>query len=270
MMQLGSPQDDKTFVRRAECIGIQCSRWSRHLYNGVNLNASPYPLPANPTTAFFQIRLNQHTCATLLPSCYNPANIDRVDCRQMSFSLQESLAGPIMNQRLLPTTVVCSLIALTAQGAPEPPPLLTTTPPIEEREEVGQLFTSMRQGSYTDRGFPRLVWGDIPALLNRGESTVVLHAFPRNNESSQFEPACTEGMVALWLVEGIRQGSRHPSLTALCLKQGPTKGPWSKQSEENHPAVARAYRAWWRRVQYLPPKRVAKMDPLHGTQLHWY
>ena len=49
---------------------------------------------------------------------------------------------------------------------------------------------------------------DIPALLDCADSTTTLKDFPRNPVSSQFEPECSEGMVALWLIEGFATASR--------------------------------------------------------------
>jgi hypothetical protein len=135
---------------------------------------------------------------------------------------------------------------------------------------VKQLFETMRQGKYKDHAFPKLTWQDIPALLERADSTVMLWSFPYSLESSQRQAECSEGMVALWLVEGIRKGGRHPSLNPLCLPRALTKRDWGKVSEELHPEVALAYRAWWKKAERLGWFEGRAIDPLQDAKFHWY
>lgn len=137
-------------------------------------------------------------------------------------------------------------------------------------EKVKALFESMEKGEYRDGDFPRLDQSDIPALLKFADSTVILKTFPRSPASSQYEKSCSEGMVALWLIEGIRKGGKYPSLNSLCFK-GPVRGSnWTKASEDNHVVVAKAYRAWWEKVKNLTAKEASEVDPLKDTGMSWH
>lgn len=134
---------------------------------------------------------------------------------------------------------------------------------------VRELFEQMRAGKYQSIDFPALKWDDIPDLLEMGKSKRVLKSFPRNFLSSQLEFECSEGMVAMWLIEGLRKGGKFATLNALCLSEKPTK-KWAEDSERNHPQVLKAYQAWWKQVQSLPAHRARELDPLQGTKLYWY
>ncbi len=138
-----------------------------------------------------------------------------------------------------------------------------------ESERVRLLFDSMFEDSYAGRGFPELTWDDIPALLARSESTRELTRFPRSPISSQFESTCREGMVALWLVEGVRQGGRFGSLNALCFDGPAEDANWRGASEANHERILFAYRKWWKTVSERGDSGAA-IDPLEGTGLRWH
>jgi hypothetical protein len=141
------------------------------------------------------------------------------------------------------------------------------------RDAVQKLLRSLRDGSYREHTFPKLEWTDIPALLERAESTASLKSIPCNPLSSMWQTECTEGMAILWLIEGVRKGGQVPSLNPLCFKSAGDKGAkkrWTEASEDNHAELARAYRAWWQKIQRWGPKGGAIVDPLKGTGLHWY
>jgi hypothetical protein len=137
-------------------------------------------------------------------------------------------------------------------------------------ERVQKLFDSMRASKYTNPKFPELKWEDIPALLEMGTSKRVLKNFPVNPLSSQIVMECPEGIVALWLVEGLRKGGKYASLNALCLPDGEITEKWTEVSAKNHDRALKAYQEWWRRVQTLTAEKAAGMDPLKGTKLHWH
>ena len=120
------------------------------------------------------------------------------------------------------------------------------------------------------RSFPTIEWSAIPRLLVLGAEKRPITNFPRNPDSSQFEESCSGGMVALWLIEGLRQGGRFPSLNALCFSKSPVEGNWGEASEANHEAVLAAYRRWWKEQGERPREEAAAVDPLAGTGLHWY
>src|SRR5688500_5897495 len=116
---------------------------------------------------------------------------------------------------------------------------VATPAPVPEQppSRVKALFDQMRDGKYQREGFdfPKLEWADIPELLAKADSTRLLEAFPRNPISSQYERACPEGVVALWLVEGLRKGGKYPSLNArLTTAAGEAKG---EAFEENNKAA---------------------------------
>ncbi len=131
----------------------------------------------------------------------------------------------------------------------------------------------MEEGKYsvdTDPWTPRLSSGDIPFLLDRADSKRALKCFPTNSISSFLQSQCSEGMVALWLVEGVRTKSYLPSLNALCLKiNGNQSADLDHESETHHSRVAAAYCAWWRNGQ-ADPHAAFKINPLKGTGLYWH
>lgn len=138
-----------------------------------------------------------------------------------------------------------------------------------ENEKVESLFESFRDESYRGRRFPELDVEDIPALLVLGESERQLKDFPRSMISSQYEPTCREGIVALWLVEGIRKGGRFPSLNALCLSKK-AGNDWTANSESNHKQVLDAYRKWWKDTKELPFEEAQEINPIKRIGLHWH
>ena len=137
-------------------------------------------------------------------------------------------------------------------------------------ERVSKLFGSMRSGKLNSVDFPDVGWQDIPALLKVAESTKMVTCFPRNPLSSQLEQKCSEGMIALWLIEGVRRGGkRFPALNALIGPLG-NGSNWEEVSENHHPKALAAYRTWWMHAQHLKKEQAAKIDPLKGTGLVWY
>jgi hypothetical protein len=159
---------------------------------------------------------------------------------------------------------------LPVLGAPAPVEKTGTAKELKaSRERVQKLFAAMREGRYDDNGFPALSWQDVPALLEIAPSRVVVRRFPRNPLASQFQQECSEGMVALWLIEGIRKRGKYPSHNALCFRPGPARGDYGQVSERNHDQALKAYQAWWKKVGHLPPDRAAVV-PLRGTGLSWY
>jgi hypothetical protein len=137
-------------------------------------------------------------------------------------------------------------------------------------DRVRPLFDSMLNGTYTTPVFPVLTWDDIPALLALADSKRLPSSFPHNPLSSQSQSTCSEGMVALWLVEGIRRGGQFASLNPLCLGNAAEEEPWTTTSERNHDRVLTAYREWWKNVNGFARDRAAAMNPLEGTGLHWH
>lgn len=65
--------------------------------------------------------------------------------------------------------------------------------------------------------FPPFKFKDIPMLLKIGKSKKTQSPCPSNLLSSRHHANCSEGIAALWLIEGIRQGGKYPSLNAIIL-----------------------------------------------------
>jgi hypothetical protein len=164
-----------------------------------------------------------------------------------------------------------------AMGSLRTEPASDTIVPSEYvgKGKVDHLFKLMEQSKFVTISEPasplRLNSSDIPYLLERANSKKMLETFPRNSISSYLQTRCSEGMVALWLVEGIRIGSYFPSLNPMCMNAdlGFKSRDFEKESESLHPRVAAAYLKWWKRWH---GNTVAgfQVNPLKGTGLAWH
>jgi hypothetical protein len=163
------------------------------------------------------------------------------------------------------------------------------------RELVTDLFHKLtREGKvpeeYRTKGLvhvPRFEWSDIPQLLRLAESERIVNHMPSSPYSSYAPGPGVEGLVALWLIEGLRviQIAREPRqedvilrpstgdyglpLNALCRRHGMSLAE-CEGSLEIHRDALRAYRMWWDRVGDLPPRDAAAFDPLGNTDLEWF
>jgi len=137
---------------------------------------------------------------------------------------------------------------------------------------------------------PRFVWSDIPILLKIAESKRVMKGnIPSRMISSYAAMECTEGMVALWFIEGLRRkqldlmarerGSQsYPGFNArwyynlpfnpFCMIEGLTMRE-CEASPEVHSKTLRAYKAWWKKVGSLTPADAAVVNPLADTEVTW-
>ncbi|HVK12627.1 MAG TPA: DUF4943 family protein [Gemmataceae bacterium] len=159
--------------------------------------------------------------------------------------------------------VLCLAVAAPAPAAP------AVKPKGPASEKVDKLFAGMRDGTYRGSGtrgfgFPDVGWEDVPALLARAEEEEPLRTFPTNPLSSAARHACREGVAALWLVEGIRQGGKFPSLNPAFAGSDDRAGA----TPEELKAAARAYRAWWERAKGKPEAAKA-LDPLADAPTRW-
>jgi hypothetical protein len=135
-------------------------------------------------------------------------------------------------------------------------------------EKVDKLFAGMRDGTFRSLGpglgFPDVGWEDVPALLARAEEEGPLTTFPTNPLSSVARKSCREGVVALWLIEGVRKNGKFPSLNPAFAGSEDRAGA----TPEELKAAARAYRAWWERAK--GKAEAAKyFDPLADTTIKW-
>lgn len=136
--------------------------------------------------------------------------------------------------------------------------------------KVANLFAEMRAGKCPEHPEANLDWADIPALLKLAGNKTQLRSFPINPVSSMLVDHSTEGLVALWLIEGVRrEHKRLPSLNALLtpFKQG---DDYVQVSESRQSKVAGAYVAWWNHAKTMAKDQAIKIDPLAGTGLTWY
>jgi hypothetical protein len=142
---------------------------------------------------------------------------------------------------------------------------------LSDDSEVKKLFLSFRNGTYRRNDFPNLRWADVPDLIRVGQSERILSDFPRNPFSSQYTPETREGVVALWLVEGIRRGGKFPSLNALCFsKNDDPNASFEARSAANHCALLKRYRDWWIDVRDRPFSEGTSSEPLADSELNWY
>ena len=178
-----------------------------------------------------------------------------------------------MNRTLLTggiLLVVFYLFALPGETLGEKQPPDDHPAPAEPNRRVQALFDAMRTGKDQENEFPKLELADVPALLELADSAKPLKTFPRSPFSSQYEPECSEGMVALWLIEGVRQGGKFPSLNALCFKTGGVAKDWTAASEANHAEVAKLYRAWWKKAASLAADDAKAIAPLRDSGFAWH
>lgn len=165
--------------------------------------------------------------------------------------------------------VLAALVAAMSLGSNDPSSRSIEPTIATGNAKVDALFDSFRKDEYRARSFPDLTLSDVPALLKLGESDRILKTFPRNLISSQFETNCSQGMVALWLIEGIRQGKGYPSLNSLCLGNNPNKD-WTAESENNRKAVLASYQQWWKETMAQMAKHTQANDPLAKANLNWH
>jgi hypothetical protein len=146
-------------------------------------------------------------------------------------------------------------------------------PPSTEVWQEGLMqLDRMVSGEWSGRDFPKVRWFYVDELLERAESTRPLTSFPTNPLSSQTQPTCSEGVMALWMIESLRLDPPlgFASLNPLLLGGPDQRGSWQEISDRNTPAAIAAYRAWWSRVSELPPQERRADDPLAGTGIAWF
>ncbi len=146
-------------------------------------------------------------------------------------------------------------------------------------DEEPSLKDFLEQVGYDNENtvtFPKLSWKHIPTLLKIARSKEVLHEFPSNPFSSQSQSQCREGIVALWLIEGIRKKEKggYPSLNPLLHPRKKYKHQedqdWETISTQYHQRAYCLYQKWWREHGSVSEAEAAKIDPLKGSPISWY
>lgn len=175
------------------------------------------------------------------------------------------------------------------------------TPAENHRKRVADSFYLFRDGPPTTgsekkkgfdlrffgEGYPKYTWQDIPILVELAQSDKVLtRNIPNLVISSYIQRECREGMVALWLIEGLRRRQAeqtveitvskknesrpyHLPLNPMCTKKG-MKLAQCENSAEIHQQALQAYQSWWQQVKDLPPEKAALVYPLEKTDIRWY
>jgi hypothetical protein len=160
--------------------------------------------------------------------------------------------------------------------------LFRQTTPSEKEEDIG---FNLR---FFGEGYPVFTWQDIPILLELAQSDKVLRGrtIPKLVISSYLQRECREGMIALWLIEGLRRrqaeqtvaitvGKKlksrpyHLPLNPMCV-QKKVKLADSENSAGIHQQVLDAYQTWWQQVKDLPPVKAAQVYPLQDTNIRWF
>jgi hypothetical protein len=77
-------------------------------------------------------------------------------------------------------------------------------------------------------------------------------------------------MMALFLIERIRQGKEAFLLKPACYKEPEDEKNSPARGEPTEKELTLLYRAWWARVKNLDPKLGAEVDPLKDTKIHWW
>ena len=140
--------------------------------------------------------------------------------------------------------------------------------PKMDNPRVKTLFDAMLAGKYKEVSFPKLELSDVPALLERADSTMGLASFPINPRSSTVVLECREGIMAMWLIDGIRKGGKFPALTTRYSKNGANPKD-DKEAVDIQAEMAKAYRAWWQRAKNLPIPEAMAIEPLKDTGISW-
>jgi len=174
----------------------------------------------------------------------------------------------------MPYLAALVLSVLAPQGQDFGPVIDGAWSPAQIAEKkVSYLFDKMESGKYNSMTFPNYIGkNEVPVLLRMADKKLVLQNFPINPASSQRQQTCTEGIAALWLIEGIRKGGKFPSNNPLCLHSTINGGiaDWAEASERNHDDAYKAYARWWAKAQKLPWEKASALNPFAGTDLVWH
>lgn len=177
-------------------------------------------------------------------------------------------------------------------------------PARERLHKVTELFNSyvqrkpitkaqQKRGLRTDlrlfHGWkPKFTWEDIPALLEIARNDRLIEGMPSEIFSSYIGQYCRKGMIALWLIEGLRReqlslqrekqlGEKLPlhiahsrlPLNPICLN-GILSISECERSSEIHKTALQAYQTWWQAVGSLPATQAAVYYPFDLFDIEWY
>lgn len=181
----------------------------------------------------------------------------------MSSAMSPRASGP---RHLFVGSCLAALVSCFATSCADPGEARTAAD-----DYVDGLLLAMREGSWREpqgASFmgPPLGWEHVGPLMRHAENTTPLRSFPVNRLSSDAPPpTCTEGVMALWLVETVRVDSRwgFPSAAPVLVADAP-----GQSDLHGHTRAVEAYRAWW--SEHGDDESAARaIDPLDGTGLVW-
>ena len=110
----------------------------------------------------------------------------------------------------------------------------------------------------------------MPALVELGSSNHLLTRFPTNPFSSQSQGEASEGLVALWLVEGLCQEGNFGGLNPLLVEHGKPLDATLESQLRLQAEAQVAYRRWWSLTRGMDRLDAMALDPLEDTGLAWY
>ena len=192
-----------------------------------------------------------------------------------------SLAG-VIAVLFLAAIIVPTVLAMTNQSDEE----TAVQDAVEKRaERVKDLFGLFVEKDCSLSNFPEFVWSDIPVLLELAQSEKKLKRMPSSLVSSYAPTEGREGMVALWLIETLRQKQvaamrtqqglnghmplRGKPMNAFCIKGNiPVKE--CEISREIYQEVLKLYQQWWKTVGMKSLGEAATFCPLEFTDIQWY
>jgi hypothetical protein len=162
-------------------------------------------------------------------------------------------------------------LALEPITAPDPDRFLKMHADIPVKEVVAAIAGD----HWTWAFLPHLTWEDIPSLLTIAGDTSYLAPYPHHPRSTYQPDSVRAGLVALWLIEAIRQTNEnedrpgalmHPSRAPVL---GTNRGNPSGYNSLSQMARAhQAYQAWYETYREAPA-RGRRSYPLRGLGMSW-
>lgn len=151
---------------------------------------------------------------------------------------------------------------------------------VQQAVPVGELLGKLRSGNWDYTMLPAIGWDDIPALLQAASDTAWVKRYPHHPRSNYRPREARVGLVALWLIEAIRQHElKGPE--DLQLLVAPSRAPFLGTSQGNPTGfnsveqlqqAHAAYQQWYDAVQAADSsarERAIRSIPLQGQGLSW-
>jgi hypothetical protein len=190
-----------------------------------------------------------------------------LDSSGLSYTNQATLAPGDTNR-----------LALTLALIPPPDPERFSR--MHAEVPIPQLLASLRTDDWTWTFLPQINWTDVPALLEAGADTSFTHSYPTHPQSSYRPDSTRVGLVALWLIEALRQQQLRSRESANLMppSRAPFLGtrlgnPRGYNSPEQQSRALEGYRSWYEATkvegELLPSPKALRKNPLTGLGLSW-